>query len=399
MATTQNKYMTMSAAATISPIVLFSDKYQGNLYLAGKNTFLEFYTDEQKVLKRNAGQRSASADSHFAGSTLTTSTATPTNRSSSPSSSNQSSNEKECQRNAGMHSPGHSPREIAPPLNPIKKSVSFANVSELAGQPKPMNLSEMLPMSPYTFDMPEQAPMPKPMHRAVSWADVTDAQGLAEVVPDMDDLPPFDDIHSEVVAPPNRMAGIKKASSWADVRDSAGYPMMMAPNYQSNSKGYPSDHKEPQVLKPRPKAEVANGSKPAKKQDLKKISKAVAQIGEPVTTLMMRGIPCSFTQDALIQILDDAGLKEKYNFFYLPRGGNRSSNLGYAFINFVEPESAIHCQNAFGGVQLDPARSVKTCTISAADLQGLPALRKHFCRTAVSRGSSGPMFFKERIKA
>jgi hypothetical protein len=283
-------------------------------------------------------------------------------------------------------------------MAPIKKSVSWANVADSAGYPVRMNLSEMMPTSPRIDEKPPQRQKPM-MTRAVSWADVTDAQGLSEMVPDINDEVPqefrdYEVNHQEPVAH-HQWAPIKKASSWADVRDSAGYPMMMAPN-AGFQQGTQQDHKEPQVLKPRHKNDAANGSKPAKKQDLKKISKAIAGVGEPVTTLMMRGIPCSFTQDALMTILDDAGLKEKYNFFYLPRGGNRSSNLGYAFINFVDAESAEQCTNLFNGVQLDPARSVKTCTISPGDLQGLPALRKHFCRTAVSRGSSGPMFFKDR---
>ena len=79
----ENQY-TMSAAATIAPIVLWSDHCSGNLYLARKNTFLEFYTDENKALKRSAYPRSASADSHFKSSDRST-TATPTNRSGSPS--------------------------------------------------------------------------------------------------------------------------------------------------------------------------------------------------------------------------------------------------------------------------------------------------------------------------
>merc|ERR1719379_2790882 len=110
--------------------------------------------------------------------------------------------------------------------------------------------------------------------------------------------------------------------------------------------------------------------------------------------MMVRGIPCSFSQDLMMSIIDNAGLTSKYNFFYLPRAGNNGSNLGYAFINFIDHESAEKMSAHFNGVPLDPSRSMKVCTISPADIQGLANLRKHFRRTAVSRGCRGPVFLK-----
>merc|ERR1719265_1827493 len=108
---------------------------------------------------------------------------------------------------------------------------------------------------------------------------------------------------------------------------------------------------------------VKNEGLAAKKQDLSEFNtEPVAEI----TTLMVRGIPCSFSQDALIKTIDQAGLKGRYDFFYLPRAGNNGSNLGYAFINFTDQEGAEHCMGTFNGVPLDPSRSTKVCTISQA---------------------------------
>jgi hypothetical protein len=118
-----------------------------------------------------------------------------------------------------------------------------------------------------------------------------------------------------------------------------------------------------------------------------------AVVSGPYTTLMMRGLPCSFTQDQLMDLIDTRGFAGVYDFFYLPHCGNSTSNLGYAFINFVEPSYAEQFQSMLDGVQLNTRNSTKTCTISAADIQGMPKLRKHFRRTAVSRGSRGPLFF------
>jgi hypothetical protein len=436
----QNQPITMSAAATIHPIVLWSDRCQGNLYLAGKNTFLEFYTDENKVLKSSALSRSASADSIFnkdykrCSQSTDHSTATPTNRSSSPSDRSMLSNDKEQQeeviQNANLQSPGTSPREDTYHMSPLKKSVSWADVTDSAGHrhrllpqmTTPPFVNEpnhdfvapsSAPTSPYANESnlglmaqcvnqtnhgPMNPPMNSPMNpmsrmkKAVSWADVRDSaeyDNPMAMMTQMMPMPPC--VDEEIVMAP--MNPIKRASSWADVTDSGGYTAGMMPMSPGANKS--QKDMQPRVVKPRDaKGEALTQVKPAKKQDLKKLSKAVAMSTQEITTIMMRGIPCSFSQEALMSLIDEAGLKNKYNFFYLPRDGNRGSNLGYAFINFVDEQSADFCTATFKGVPLAPTRSMKTCTISPADVQGLTGLRKHFCRTAVSRGSRGPVFLE-----
>lgn len=128
------------------------------------------------------------------------------------------------------------------------------------------------------------------------------------------------------------------------------------------------------------------------KKDLSKLFKPVD--ATQITTVMVRGIPCSFSHERMIQLLDEAGLAGKFNFFYLPYAGKSASNLGYAFVNFVDSTSAAACATLFDGVALDPERSTKFVTVTPADIQGLDNLRKHFRRSAVSRSTRGPMFFK-----
>merc|ERR1719316_342638 len=111
-----------------------------------------------------------------------------------------------------------------------------------------------------------------------------------------------------------------------------------------------------------------------------------------VTTLMIRGIPCSLSQERLMLFLDQSGLRGKYDFFYMPRAGRSRSNLGYAFVNFTDSaSSALACSMA-QGVALDPGRSKKVCTVTAAHIQGLEELKRHFRKTAVSRGTRGPVY-------
>merc|ERR1719393_1209148 len=151
----------------------------------------------------------------------------------------------------------------------------------------------------------------------------------------------------------------------------------------------PSVNEQEQEMQLQPK--VVKPHMPSKKQDLRELN---TEPVEEITTLMIRGIPCSFSQDTLMKLIDNSGLKGKYDFFYLPRAGKNGSNLGYAFINFTDEEGAQNFMGGFNGVPLDPSRSLKVCTVAPGDIQGLPNLRKHFRRTAVSRGSRGPVFLK-----
>merc|ERR1719160_529480 len=103
----QNQFNTFSAAASVAPIILWSGQTQqgaaGNVYLSAKNTFLEFYTDEKKAIKRSAAARSASCDSTItADRSSGKSTAEPTTRSPSPTNRSSAS--------SGRKSPDTTPR-------------------------------------------------------------------------------------------------------------------------------------------------------------------------------------------------------------------------------------------------------------------------------------------------
>merc|ERR1712056_156722 len=58
------------------------------------------------------------------------------------------------------------------------------------------------------------------------------------------------------------------------------------------------------------------------------------------TTIMVRDIPNSYTQEMLLDLLNSRGLKGLYNFVYLPLDFKRWSGLGYAFVNLVSNEAA-----------------------------------------------------------
>merc|ERR1719428_1539604 len=88
--------------------------------------------------------------------------------------------------------------------------------------------------------------------------------------------------------------------------------------------------------------------KPRPKKDLSKYKSNSEH--QEITTVMIRGIPCSFSQSRMLHILEQAGLGGQCDFFYLPVRGIANSNLGYAFVNFTSAASANACTAALHGV-------------------------------------------------
>merc|ERR1719487_2081934 len=77
------------------------------------------------------------------------------------------------------------------------------------------------------------------------------------------------------------------------------------------------------------------------------------------------------------------GFSETYDFFYLPMDVHNRSNVGYAFINFVDPIYAMRCFTAFNGYKFQKYHSKKICAVSPAHLQGFEKNVAHFQHRAV----------------
>ncbi|CAE8711457.1 unnamed protein product, partial [Polarella glacialis] len=75
---------------------------------------------------------------------------------------------------------------------------------------------------------------------------------------------------------------------------------------------------------------------------------------DPITSFMIRNIPCSLTRDSVKSQVDRNGFSGLYDNFQLPLGrksstGLRRANLGYAFINFLHAEHAARFRDIFDG--------------------------------------------------
>lgn len=103
---------------------------------------------------------------------------------------------------------------------------------------------------------------------------------------------------------------------------------------------------------------------------------------ETATTLMIRNIPGKYDQTDLTKELTAAGFGSSYDFLYLPIDRGTSDNVGYAFVNFIDPAVAASCMQSFSDRRF--AGSSKRARVSIAHLQGLEKNLAHYEKSYVS---------------
>lgn len=95
------------------------------------------------------------------------------------------------------------------------------------------------------------------------------------------------------------------------------------------------------------------------------------------TTLMIRNIPNKYTQKMLLQKID-INHYMKYDFFYLPIDPNNNCNVGYGFINFINPLYIPRFYEDMNAKRWEKFNSEKICQLAYARIQGLKGLLEHF---------------------
>ncbi|KAL9406841.1 hypothetical protein Peur_003813 [Populus x canadensis] len=95
------------------------------------------------------------------------------------------------------------------------------------------------------------------------------------------------------------------------------------------------------------------------------------------TTLMIKNIPNKYTSKMLLAAIDEHH-KGSYNFIYLPIDFKNKCNVGYAFINMIDPSQIIPFYQAFNGKKWEKFNSEKVALLAYARIQGKAALIAHF---------------------
>eukprot|EP00397_Hematodinium_sp_SG-2012_P050283 GEMP01058362.1.p1 GENE.GEMP01058362.1~~GEMP01058362.1.p1 ORF type:complete len:323 (+),score=63.72 GEMP01058362.1:67-1035(+) len=92
------------------------------------------------------------------------------------------------------------------------------------------------------------------------------------------------------------------------------------------------------------------------------------------TTVMMRNLPNKYNRDTILQLINKHQYADTFDFFYLPIDFRSKSNMGYAFINFIDPTDARRFKDYFTGFNSWNFNSVKNCEVSwSKPFQGLAA--------------------------
>lgn len=123
--------------------------------------------------------------------------------------------------------------------------------------------------------------------------------------------------------------------------------------------------------------------------------------GVPVTTMMLRNIPNKYTQNTLLQEINDQGFNGAYDFFYLPMDVHNRSNVGYAFINFERPTDAERFRRTFSDHRFQRFHSRKIGSVCTAHVQGLDENLRHFENRAVTQARNDqyrPIVLKSQIR-
>ena len=95
------------------------------------------------------------------------------------------------------------------------------------------------------------------------------------------------------------------------------------------------------------------------------------------TTLMIKNIPNKYTISSFLKEINNY-FKNTYDIFYLPIDYINKCNLGFAFINFVEPFHIILFYDLYYGKKWKKFNSDKICELLYAKFQGRKELISHF---------------------
>ncbi|WVZ85407.1 hypothetical protein U9M48_032343 [Paspalum notatum var. saurae] len=95
------------------------------------------------------------------------------------------------------------------------------------------------------------------------------------------------------------------------------------------------------------------------------------------TTLMIKNIPNKYTSKMLLAAIDESH-RGTYDFIYLPIDFKNKCNVGYAFINMINPENIVPFYKTFNGKRWEKFNSEKVASLAYARIQGKSALVSHF---------------------
>mmetsp|Transcript_74385 Transcript_74385/g.136134 ORF Transcript_74385/g.136134 Transcript_74385/m.136134 type:complete len:398 (-) Transcript_74385:56-1249(-) len=113
-------------------------------------------------------------------------------------------------------------------------------------------------------------------------------------------------------------------------------------------------------------------------------------------TVMMRHIPCKYTQGKFMNELNNAGFEGSYDFLFLPLNHRNPGNRGFAFINFLSPQLAEEFYSYYHGQKLRHFEATAPIAVMPADVQGFEESAERFYAWSLKKKQTGgePVFLK-----
>ena len=91
----------------------------------------------------------------------------------------------------------------------------------------------------------------------------------------------------------------------------------------------------------------------------------------------VRNIPNKYQQQMLLEEINISH-EGTYDFFYLPIDFKNKCNVGYCFINFLDPKHIVAFVKEFNGLRWKSFNSEKVCAITFARIQGKGSMVSRF---------------------
>ena len=107
------------------------------------------------------------------------------------------------------------------------------------------------------------------------------------------------------------------------------------------------------------------------------------------TTLIIRNIPNKYTME-LFQNEINEHFYGKYDILYLPLDFINRTNLGFGFINFIDPIHILYFYSEFIGKKWNIFNSEKRCQLAYAKIQGKNSILKYICKKNVNNITNLP---------
>ena len=149
-----------------------------------------------------------------------------------------------------------------------------------------------------------------------------------------------------------------------------------------------------------------------KKENIKKLNldspknlihlENILKLKDKRTTLIIRNIPNKYTIKLLTKEINQH-FYGKFDVIYLPLDYINKTNLGYGFINFIDPIHIIYFYDEFIGKKWNNFNSNKKCNLAYAKIQGKNEILKYIYKKnntniITSIGSNNHIFYLENCQ-